>query len=718
MKLQVPQFPRAAIALAAALLVAGAATAQSAAPAYQPAAAAQWRAPAGAALASTRGSTRAAAVQALLAQRGRDAATVAATREVGVRNGRDGMVHARYEQVADGLPVYGAYAKLAVKRNGDVVSFIDHLAKVPAAGLAPAAVDDLQALRGVVARLHPASTASLRRLGSSAEGASFDGGSYFHEAPTVAAVAVPLADGSLQRGWRVQTWSQRGNQLHETLVGGDGRLLHIEARTVNDEYNVFAVDPDKGPQAVVAGPGAGNAESPVGWLGMGGQTTVAISGNNVSAYLDADGNNRPDRGGAAVSNGSFVTAADLAQSPSAAGNPAVAVQNLFFLNNRVHDILYRHGFDEAAGNFQIDNFGKGGKGRDPVNAEAQDGSGTDNANFATPSDGRSPRMQMFLWTGPGATHEVAVAGGATYAALPAVFGPALSATGVSGTVAAASPADGCTAVAGNVSGKLALIDRGTCDFVTKVLNAQSAGATGVIMANNQGGTAIITMGGSSKRVRIASLMISQNDGAALRGLVDPGATLRQKAVLPLQKDGDLDSDIVYHEYGHGLTWRMIGGMSGPVAGAIGEGMSDGVSLLINGDDVVGEYAFSNPLGIRRFRYEGYPLTYGSVEGAEVHDGGEVYAAIVWDLMNRFGSARRDELFTYLVDGMNFTPATPAFEDMRDGVLSAVAAGPQPLDRCTVWAAYAKFGVGVGARATVANGAATIVESFAMPADCP
>ena len=32
------------------------------------------------------------------------------------------------------------------------------------------------------------------------------------------------------------------------------------------------------------------------------------------------------------------------------------------------------------------------------------------------------------------------------------------------------------------------------------------------------------------------------------------------------RDGDLDSDIVYHEYGHGLTWRMIGDMSG-VTGA-------------------------------------------------------------------------------------------------------------------------------------------------------
>ena len=63
-------------------------------------------------------------------------------------------------------------------------------------------------------------------------------------------------------------------------------------------------------------------------------------------------------------------------------NRAVAVQNLFYLNNVIHDKLYRHGFDELAGNFQINNFGKGGAGNDAVQAEAQDGGGTDNANAA------------------------------------------------------------------------------------------------------------------------------------------------------------------------------------------------------------------------------------------------------------------------------------------------------------------------------------------------
>ena len=77
---------------------------------------------------------------------------------------------------------------------------------------------------------------------------------------------------------------------------------------------------------------------------------------------------------------------------------AAAVTNLFYWNNVIHDVLYGYGFDEKSGNFQFNNFGpNAGKGGDPVRAEAQDGSGRNNANFATPPDGFAPRMQMFEW---------------------------------------------------------------------------------------------------------------------------------------------------------------------------------------------------------------------------------------------------------------------------------------------------------------------------------
>ncbi len=74
--------------------------------------------------------------------------------------------------------------------------------------------------------------------------------------------------------------------------------------------------------------------------------------------------------------------------------------NLFYWNNVVHDVIHGYGFDEAAGNFQVNNYGNGGVGGDDVRAEAQDGSGTNNANFGTGVDGVRPRMQMFVWTHP------------------------------------------------------------------------------------------------------------------------------------------------------------------------------------------------------------------------------------------------------------------------------------------------------------------------------
>lgn len=70
---------------------------------------------------------------------------------------------------------------------------------------------------------------------------------------------------------------------------------------------------------------------------------------------------------------------------------------IFYLVNKLHDIFYRYGFTEAAGNFQHDNFGRGGKGNDAVIVNNQSPWGKNNANFMTPSDGQSPVMNMFLF---------------------------------------------------------------------------------------------------------------------------------------------------------------------------------------------------------------------------------------------------------------------------------------------------------------------------------
>ena len=115
-------------------------------------------------------------------------------------------------------------------------------------------------------------------------------------------------------------------------------------------------------------------------------------GNNVNAYSDTTGTEQPDL---PRPQGSpfrvFDFPLDLTQAPSTYRNAAIV--QLFYWCNWMHDRLYELGFDEAAGNFQSNNFGRGGYGNDPLLAEAQDGAGFSNANFATPPDGASPRMR-------------------------------------------------------------------------------------------------------------------------------------------------------------------------------------------------------------------------------------------------------------------------------------------------------------------------------------
>ena len=653
--------------------------------------------------------SRGAVLARYLRGQGRSEAVVGSLTEASQAPGRGGVTQAQFEQRVTGLTVYGTYAKAVFSSRGELLHLIENLASVPAA-VGQARVTAQQAVSAAIANLYP----ELRSVPAG----------FFRSAPSAQRVAIPHDNGSMSVGFLVETWTQRSNELFETLVDGDGSVLGVESRTSRDSYRVFRISPERSTQDVVTGPAPGGTESPAGWLFSGVQGSTHIQGNNANAYLDAVSNNRSDSEGSAVADGNFLTVFDGTVSPSTPSNKEVAVQNLFYLNNLIHDELYRHGFNEGAGNFQESNFGRGGRGSDSVLAEAQDGGGTDNANFATPSDGRNPRMQMYLWN-PAVTHDVvvnspaAIAG--TYGAKGAEFGPALSLTGLTGDVVlgndgTGTATDGCEALQ-SVAGMIVLLDRGTCAFTIKVKNAQDAGAVAAIVANNQGDS-LLTMGGDDPSISIPSVFIGQTDGGTLRSAAGVNATIRLANNPPPMRDGDLDSDIVFHEYGHGLTWRMIGRMSGPLAGAVGEGMSDVVALIMNEDDRVGEYSFSDSRGIRRFPYAGYPLTYSDVTGAEVHNDGEIYGAIGWRLVELFGLARKETLFGYMVDGMNYTPAKPTYEQMRDGILASVAnSAEQAGDPCLVWQAFAQYGVGVGAKSVARGSRVTITESFALPAEC-
>jgi hypothetical protein len=250
-----------------------------------------------------------------------------------------------------------------------------------------------------------------------------------------------------------------------------------------------------------------------------------------------------------------------------------AVTNLFYMNNIMHDIWYQYGFNEVSGNFQENNYGRGGAQVDGVIADAQDGSGTNNANFATPADGTRPRMQMYLWTGA-VSYLMTVNSPnpytGQYAAVQAGFGPAVPATPITANLALMTDAtadfnDGCEALtnAASLSGKIAVVRRGTCAFTAKVQAAQNAGAVAVIVVNNIAG-APTAMGGTSTTINIPSIMISQVDGDPLVAALLAGTTINttlQNSGGPYDIDGDFDNGIIAHEYGHGISTRLTGGPS-------------------------------------------------------------------------------------------------------------------------------------------------------------
>jgi uncharacterized repeat protein (TIGR01451 family) len=140
--------------------------------------------------------------------------------------------------------------------------------------------------------------------------------------------------------------------------------------------------------------------SPLGWHNDGLQQYSITKGNNVFAYHDPGPASTPVPAIGGLPGQQplvFDFEADLSLPPATYRDAAIT--NLFYWNNITHDIFYNYGFTEAAGNFQFSNFANGGEGLDAVLAEAQDGSGVNNANFLTLADGLPGRMQMFLWAG-------------------------------------------------------------------------------------------------------------------------------------------------------------------------------------------------------------------------------------------------------------------------------------------------------------------------------
>ncbi|WP_345237747.1 M36 family metallopeptidase [Hymenobacter saemangeumensis] len=674
----------------------------------------------------------------------------------------NGVAHTYLRQRVNGVEVFGAVGAVHTDRSGKPVwanqSFVPNATR-----LAPAATPGLTAEQAVVAAsvalgLPRPAGLTLVREARPADGLEFNnGGISEHNIPVRLfyfpdplnrstlhlAWSVTIAELDQQHHWNVLVDARTGRLLykHDYVVSEATTFQQLNSRAVSQQtasvgshshvtapaatrgisapnsmtvWKVPAESPLSGPRSSVSLSDGINAWSPYGW-----QTSQAPAmtppffaavyarsgyqftrGNNVAAYDDNanTGNlysntNSPD-GGATLD---FDFPFDPAANPRR--NVNASVVNLFYWNNMLHDVMASKGFNEASGNFQYKNFGTQGLGNDPVRAEAQDGGGTNNANFSTPPDGTSGRMQMYLWDNPrraSLTISAPASLAGTYQAGSTVFGRSLVDVGpvcgnmvlVNDGVSGNNGLHGCATPyvnAAAVAGKIAVIMRGGCvqlgpnrttsSFAGKIKRAQDNGAIMAIIIDSVATNTTIsnmTGGADTVGIRIPALFLRGVDGAAVRQALAAGTTVTGCANGQPNFDGSFENGIVTHELGHGISNRLTGGPNNSSClvtsdgtntfQTMGEGWSDFFGLWMTtanvattanpggvtgatprfiGAYVVGQQAATGP-GIRIKPYtDNMTLnnhTYGIVatpQYNETHNLGEVWAGVLWDLNWQF-----------------------------------------------------------------------------------
>jgi hypothetical protein len=693
-----------------------------------------------------------------------------------VRSGHNGVTHLYLQQTLDGLEVVEGVLNLNVDRDGRVFGVGNHFV----AGLAGAVQDRTpvltpeEAIRAAAAHLHLALDGDpqlVDHIGGIARQAVFSGSGISRDDIPVKLVYQKTGDRSVRLAWRIVVRSTADDNWWDLRVDAvSGEALAQDNWTAYDTYRVFAF-PAESPNVTGFGGRTDEVDpadplaSPFAWHdtnGAAGAEFTDTRGNNVFAQDDTDANNT---GGSRPSGGpalEFLPAIDLATQEPADYLDA-AVVNLFYWNNILHDIHYQYGFTEAAGNFQENNYGRGGIGGDPVQADAQDGSNVNNANFSTPPDGLDGRMQMFVWLGPvelTVNSPPVIAG--DYAGMAANFGARFDLVGLTDDLAlvddgSPAPTQACNALVGFPAGSIAVIDRGGCEFGTKALNAENAGATGVVVVNNVGTNETITMGPGmvGNQVTIPAMMIGLADGNTIKAQLG-GTVSSTLHSISANRDSDLDNGVIIHEYGHGVSNRLTGGpamsgcLQGAQSGGMGEGWSDfwAIALTHQPDDTattrrsVGSYVIfeDDPLtatGIRRFPYttdtgvnpDTYVTIADTLNVTVPHGVGSVWTAMLWEvywnLVTRqgfdpdlYGGNSGNNIALQLVmDGLKLQPCMPTFVNARDGILAADQMTFGGRYRCDIWRGFAKRGLGVAADDGVDHNDRNVTDDFTVPPDC-
>lgn len=517
----------------------------------------------------------------------------------------------------------------------------------------------------------------------------------------------------------------------------------------------------------------GNATT-LGWHNNGTTDYTITRGNNVWATEDVAATNtntgNPATSSTAPDPLNFNFPPDYTIYPTGSGFQPFAITNLFYWNNVIHDVAYQYGFNEVAGNFQSNNLGRGGLGNDDVIALAQSGAAGpigNNANFATPPDGGRGRMRMYLWDAVPSTSLVVNTPGSiagSYTAVESSYSTAnkLADLGpITAQVAWFDDANGtaheaCGTAATTLTGKIALINRGTCNFTAKAAAAQAAGAVGIIMINNVAGAPIIMGGGPDNTLTVPAVMVSQADGALFAAQISNNLNVTLSGTAGVVLDGDIDNGIITHEFGHGISNRFTGGPNNASclqnAEQGGEGWSDYFGLMmttnwatasVNDGPLarpIGTYVIGQPTngsGIRNYPYSTNmttnPLTYANMGtgaiGTEVHNIGEIWCAAIWDmtwniiiqensvnpnLYNATAAGGNSIALKLVFEGMKLQPCSPGFIDARNAIITADANLYGGSHYCAIWNAFARRGMGFSALQGSSNSATDQTAAFDLP----
>lgn len=136
--------------------------------------------------------------------------------------------------------------------------------------------------------------------------------------------------------------------------------------------------------------------SPFGWHdidGLAGAEFTITRGNNVHAFDAGDNPGfSPDGGTGLVFN--FPIGNVDGDDPNS--YEAASITQVFYWANVLHDVLYVHGFDEVAGNFQENNYGNGGQEGDALIAEVQSNFAGCGGTLASPPDGAAPTLRISI----------------------------------------------------------------------------------------------------------------------------------------------------------------------------------------------------------------------------------------------------------------------------------------------------------------------------------